>query len=425
MSKRIVTLVVTALLTLAAGGSAATAAPRPKITTQRVSVSATGLQANERSYDRRAPAPSDDGRFVAFSSEASNLVEGDTNGATDVFVKDRITGTVERVTVSSSGEQANAASTSPAISGNGRFVSFHSWASNLSTLPCGHLTAPLLGCGGLGSAYVHDRTTGVTSLISVDTNIRGTFRGEGFHPSVSDDGCVVAYTNDEIGGGTLRVHDCTTGVPTDVGGTLLPGERQFEVDIAGDGRTVAFRSIADGTPAKAMVYDTVLATVDRVDVNSSGEPANGWSETPSISDDGRLVAFVSLATNLGGSGDPNLHSRVYVRDRLAGTTQVVSMTPSGTEASGREPVISGDGTAVAYTNSDPRYPHPRGMYLRRLDRGDTVDLSEALRGAAPDGELRWPNPSQSGRIVTFLSNASNLVTGDTNGLYDVFVRIIS
>ena len=123
----------------------------------RVSVDSSGAQANGGSL---RPAISDDGRFVAFASGASNLVPNDTNNVEDIFVKDRQTGAITRVSVRSNGTEANGGSTSPAISGDGRFVAFYSDASNL-----------LNGdSNGFADIFVHDRQTGQTSRVSVDSS---------------------------------------------------------------------------------------------------------------------------------------------------------------------------------------------------------------------------------------------------------------
>ncbi len=127
-------------------------------TTERVSVSSSGVQGNDgKEHDRRfAPSMSADGRFVAFDSLASNLVENDTNGGSDVFVRDRQTGTTERVSVDSSGNPGNSQSSFPFINSDGRFVTFLSWASNLVENDT-NVSKDI---------FVHDRQAGTTELVS-------------------------------------------------------------------------------------------------------------------------------------------------------------------------------------------------------------------------------------------------------------------
>src|SRR5204862_2107304 len=123
-------------------------------TTERVSVASGGTEGNDASLGFALSA---DGRFVAFQSDATNLVAGDTNGATDVFVYDRQTGMTERVSVASDGTQANNASSYPVLSADGRFVAFDSAATNLVAGDT----------NGATDVFVHDRQTGATERASV------------------------------------------------------------------------------------------------------------------------------------------------------------------------------------------------------------------------------------------------------------------
>lgn len=146
----------------------------------RVSVDSQGGEANSDSWE---PAISDDGRFVAFASRASNLVPGDSNDSEDIFVHDRQTGATTRVSVSSQGDEANFGATLPAISADGRFVAFESRSSNL--VPG--------DSNGTSDIFVHDRQTGATTRVSVDSQdgqANGESRGPG---SLSDDGRFVAF----------------------------------------------------------------------------------------------------------------------------------------------------------------------------------------------------------------------------------------
>src|SRR5688572_7490400 len=213
--------------------------------TERVSVSSRERQGNEHSGligIAAYPAISEDGRFVAFVSQADNLVSKDNNGNADVFVRDRLLGTTERVSVNSAGEEADIGGTGPAISADGRFVAFQSQAQNL--VPGGN---PFLF---VDQVYIHDRDTGATEIISVNA------AGEA--------------------GNSLNV----------------------EADISADGRFVVFSSFADNLvpepqSSNLQVYlrDRVTGTIELITENAAGQAGDGASVNPSISLDGRFVAF--------------------------------------------------------------------------------------------------------------------------------------
>jgi Tol biopolymer transport system component len=238
-------------------------------TTERVSVSTTGIEANRHS-DLDAISP--DGRFVVFSSLASNLVPADTNRQEDVFVRDRLTGTTERVSVGNGGEQARGRSDWGSISADGRFVAFHSSASNLVAGDTNKRW----------DVFVRDRLTGTTERVSVN------------------------------GGGKQ-------------------GNRSSRAPkVSGDGRFVAFNSTASNLVAHdtnktsdVFVRDRLNGTTERVSVNSAAKQAKGKSFGRSTTPDMRFVAFDSLASNLVPR-DKNKTWDVFLRDRLTGTTELVS-----------------------------------------------------------------------------------------------------
>ncbi|HEY1331134.1 MAG TPA: hypothetical protein VGH10_06630 [Actinomycetota bacterium] len=285
-------------------------------TTQRVSVSSTGAQGNGSSDD---PSVSADGRYVAFVSTSSNLVQGDTNHVEDIFVRDLVAGTTERVSLNSAGQQGNSSTTITAISPDGNWVAFGSFATNL--VPG--------DTNGQFDVFLHDRTTGQTQLVSVASD--GT-QGDAtsFGPAVSGDGQFVVFWSDAT--------------------NLVPGDTNDRRDV--------------------FVRDVAAGTTERVSVNSNGEQANGTNEepgvrgflgsSPEITPDGRYVAFFSSATNLV-QGDENKCPPifdqeagrcpdVFVRDRTLGTTTRVNVTADGQEANAEsaDPSISQDGQVVAF-----------------------------------------------------------------------------
>src|SRR5438093_412858 len=271
-------------------------------TTERVSITSDGTQGNGKSgllSFAFPPALSADGRFVAFVSFATNLVAGDTNGATDVFVHDRQTGTTERVSVASDGTQGNAASAGAALSADGRFVAFHSTATNLVAGDT----------NGKTDVFVHDRQTGITERVSVASD--GTQgNNASSYPALSADGRFVAFDSDA----------------TDL--------------VAGD---------TNGTN-DVFVHDGQTGTTERVSVASDGTQGNGPSSGAALSADGGLVAFHGTATNLV-AGDTNGTYDVFVHDRPVSTTTTSTTQPATTSTSSTTTTTSTTSTTTVTTAS--------------------------------------------------------------------------
>ncbi len=247
-------------------------------TNEWVSVDASGNPA-DMDWDSSSgyPSISRDGRFVAFTSSSYRLVPNDTNGQTDVFVRDRQTGTTERVSVDSSETQANGSSSgATSISSDGRYVAFVSSASNLVADDT----------NATDDIFVRDRETGTTELVSMDGS--GTqANGASSAPSISSDGRFVAFRS--------------------VASDLVEDDTNGHLDV--------------------FVRDLQTDTTQRVNVGSSGTQANQDSGSPSISSDGRFIAFESLASNLVVN-DRNGLQDVFMRDWQAGTTRLVSVGDS-------------------------------------------------------------------------------------------------
>lgn len=399
----------------------------------RVSADSAGLEGNLSSYAR--PSISDDGRFVAFESDADNLVDADTNEVTDVFVRDRQTGTTSRVSVDSNGIEGDGGSLHPSISGDGRFVAFTSGASNLVAADT----------NGFWDVFVHDRQTGAVSRVSVAGNgIEGNHVSAA--PSISSDGRYVAFfsaASNLVAGDNnstidVFVRDRQTGTTTRVSvasnGAEGDDSSMGSVAISGDGRFVAFYSLSRNLVAgdtngtwDVFLHDRQTATTVRVSVDSSGAEGNGLSVDPSISGDGRFVAFDSAASNLV-AGDTNGARDVFVYDRETGTTARVSLDSAGAEGGGGVlSSISDDGRYVAFeslasnlvsgdTNGD------WDVFVRDLQTGKTRRVSKATMGAQANGASTYPSISGDGQFVAFVSTASNLVLDDTNEVSDAFVE---
>jgi Tol biopolymer transport system component len=396
-------------------------------------VDSAGAQGDKSSS---AVSISEDGRFVAFMSNATNLVSADTNNAADVFVRDFEAGTMERVSVRSSGIEGNGSSWENAISANGQFVAFRSSAKNLVTGDT----------NGFDDVFVHDRQSGTTERVSVDSNgVQGN--GNSYQPAISADGRFVVFWslagNLGSGGGgpDVFIHDRQTGitelVSVDSAGNPGWGDSYMDATcMSPDGRFVAFFSASSNLVANdvnglwdVFLRDRQAGTTEIVSVDSSWTQGNGDSQSASISADGRFVAFWSSATNFV-SGDVNAARDVFVRDRQTATTEIVSVDSAGLHANGDcfNPAISSDGHFVAFvsqaTNLVGGDTNNRvDVFVHDRQTGVTIRSSVDSNGAQSDGDSRDPPMmSGDGRFTAFASDATNLVPGDTNGVSDIFVR---
>lgn len=424
-------LVLVTLLLAFAGTSGASSF----LTTSRLSVSAEEAQGDTSST---APAITPDGHYIAYYSAATNLVSGDTNGVSDVFVCDRISGETTRASVSSSGVQANANSrdfNKPTISANGRYVAFTSAASNLAA-----------GDGNaLADVFVRDILTGETQCASV-TSTGAAGDGLSAGPAISADGRYVAFyssSSNLVAGDTNGVYDVfvrdlqsdeTTRVSVSSAGAQANGRSAVPV-ISADGRHVAFVSAAANLVAgdtnaadDVFVRDMQSAETTRVSVSSAGEEADAASEWPDISADGRYTTFSSSGTNLV-AGDTNAADDVFVRDLQSGEITRVSVSSADVQANGdsRMPSISADGTCVGFTSYATNLVSSDGagvrdVFVRDLAAGQTMRASVSTLGGEANWHSSWAALSEDGRYVAFASGASNLVSDDTNGVDDVFVR---
>jgi len=409
-----------------------------------VSVDSAGNLANSGSYN---PSISADGRFVAFSSLASNIVPGDTNNTYDIFVRDLSTNTTTRVSVDSAGNQANRHSDGASISADGRFVAFNSDASNI--VP-----------GDTNDAFdifVRDRLTNTTTRVSVDSAGNQANRISR-SPSISADGRFVAFNSDASnivpgdtnGDSDIFVRDTVTNTTTRVSVDSAGNQgnsRSFITSISADGRFVAFISDASNLvpgdtngDSDIFVRDTVTNTTTRVSVDSAGNQADDFSYNPSFSADGRFVAFTSFASNIV-PGNTNRSGDIVVRDRLTNTTTLVSLDSAGNPGNLQSgtPSISADGRFVAFTSfasnlvpGDTNRERGgdtnreidivgRDIFVRDTLTNTTTRVSVDSAGNQGNSDSSSPSISADGQFVAFNSKASNLVPGDTNNTDDIFV----
>jgi uncharacterized repeat protein (TIGR01451 family) len=406
--------------------------------TERVSMTSSGAEANNSSD---MPAISADGRFVAFVSLASNLVPDDTNDSVDTFVHDRRTGTTERVSVDSHGRQGNGNSGLvgvagyPAISADGRFVAFPSEATNLVNGDR----------NGTTDVFVRDRLTGRTERVSVSST---GAESDGFSdgPAISADGRFVAFQSDAFNLvlkqnpdqfiNQVFVHDRLTGTTEIVSINNFGVEGNalsFRAAISADGRFVVFSSSADnlvpGPQSFHQVFlrDRTLGTTERVSQDASGNEGNGTSVLPVVSADGRFIAFESNADNLVPNGNHEEH--VYVRDRVTGTMERASEDSAGNAADllSAQPDITADGRFVTFYSLATNLVagdtnNRRDIFVRDRQNGTIERVSVSTGGEQGNSESTFPKISADGLVVAFESGSDNLVPDDTGAGGDVFVN---
>ncbi len=316
---------------------------------------------------------------MVFTSEASNLVTGDTNNAADVFLRDNQTGVTERVSLGYTGAQATLGGYGGLVSADGRYVAFSSDSTN---------------------------------LVQTDTN------------SSTD-----VFLRDRVGGTTTRVSR---------GGTEADGPSYLQ-SMTPDARFIVFASDAEnliGTDDQNFstdVYlrDRTLGKTERVSVATDGSEGDVDSSVGSISDDGRYVAFVSNASNFDVT-DSGIYSDVFVRDRngLASVTSRITALPNNDEADGDSlnAVISGDGKVVAFdTDASNLLVQPdenvtTDVYTKVLATGVTERISTGVGNTDSDDYSFVTGISDDGRFVLFQSGAKNLISSSLNAASNSFVR---
>lgn len=407
-------------------------------TTTLVSVNTDGDSA---SMDSHGSVMTPDGRHVAFVSAATNLVAGDTNNIPDVFVRDRQAGTTTLVSLGAITTSPHSSPTwfgseSPEITPDGRYVAFYSAATNL--VPKGNIG---------GGIYVRDLVAGKTVWASTNASaifksVTGASSIVACNLSLSDDGQFVAFeacTNSSASSapaGIILRYSLQTGL-TDIINTnayvpRTPAGLVHDLAMTPDGRFIAYGAGRSNTNA-IYLWDAQTGANTLVSVGLDNvSPANGFSDAPAISDDGRFVAFISSATDLV-SGSPVGGYHFYVRDMQAGTTQLVDVDANGTGAGvdvSAVPAMSADGSVVAFdcANLLPDNRHQvRDVFLHAVatNTNELISASQpALTSIAPNGssQLTVFSSSSNGLLIAFYTDADNLVANDTNGYSDVFVR---
>ncbi len=382
-----------------------------------------------------SPVISRDGRFVAFSSTDETLVSGDSNGKSDIFVRNLVTGVIELVSVGNNEAQSNGMSRYPAISGDGRYVVFSSIATNL---------IPVADTNGYEDVFIRDRTEGTTQRVSVASN--GTQgNAAALMADVSDNGRYVAFasyaanlvTDDTNGAIDIFLRDLTTNTTTRE--SIRSDESQDNDSatrpaISADGSRIAFESMGSmglsdaGGFSDIFVRDRTAGTTTRVSKSTGGAQSDGASAAAAISGDGRYVAFHSTGTNLV-SGDLDDNTEVFLHDLSNGQTTRVALSSTGAvgNSNSSAPALSYDGRYVAFgSQSDNLVTGDtnalRDVFVFDRQAATTVRVSVSALGAQSDGASRYPSISGDGSAIAFDSAATNLVPDDTNELIDLFVR---
>ena len=351
--------------------------------------------------DMNNPQLSADGRYLAFDSTASNLVAGDTNTAADVFLYDVSANTVSRISVGLGGEEASGVSRRPFLNANGRFVVFESTATNLT----------FDDNNAMSDVFLFDRELGTIRCLSLNAAsmtgnpLGNTANGASTRPVISADGFIIAYQSDAT--------------------TIVASDTNSASDI--------------------FVYDRRTSKNSRVSLAPGSTQSNGASYNPSLSADGRLVVFTSLAGNLlTGNADSNSAADVFAYDRLATPPAAVrvSMTATGGQASGSSisvrNSVSADGRFVLFASDAPDMATGAAdgdsngatdVFVRDLQAGTTrlasvnstgapVDGASPAALAAADGQMAL---TADGRLLLFLTAATNLLANDSNGVVDVAI----
>jgi len=283
------------------------------------------------------PTVSDDGNAIAFSSTQTNLVAADSNAANDVFVRLRDISTTRRVSIDSFGSQANGASDFPVLSAQGQHVSFTSLATNLAAADT----------NGLQDVFRHNLQSGATELVSVSSS-GAVANGNSFVSAISADGNVIAFSS--------------------AANNLVAGDSNGVSDI--------------------FVRDLLTGTTTRVSVSSAGVQATGSSFDPSVSADGRFVAFMSNAANLV-SGDNNLQADLFRHDRVSGQTIRMSVDPEGRQSRAQSfstittGTLSPDGLRAAFASNVSYFVLGSGSAANSVS-GGAILLSAPAIAPLPD-----------------------------------------
>ncbi|MGK5642954.1 TolB family protein [Streptomyces sp. URMC 126] len=394
----------------AAGAPAAGAAARPHWpVVVPVGTAADGTPANA---DVSAPAISGDGRYVAFSTKADNLVPGDTEGLEDVFVKDVRTGRITRIAAPERGPDIlGARAVEPSLSADGRRLAFRSYVTqNNHTKPPSHFS----------HIHVVDLRTGRREQADVD--LAAPDGGSSRNPLLAPDGRSVTFTSgaglssrgDYIHAARLWRRDLVRHRSTLL---AAPAEAAVErATFSRDGRRLVYEDLRGGVSgrwtSRVHVRDMRTGADRRLDVPYDGSPDQQYAQDPSVSPDGRYAQFTARAYNLLPGGIPGA-AYVYLSDLRRGTLQRITAKDDEPSAEGE---FAAGGRLLTFNGGGQ-------VYLRDLRTGRTRLISATPDGTPGDGASGAPAPDARGDAIAFRSTARDLVPGADGTRTQVYLRM--
>ncbi len=359
-----------------------------------------------------------DGRVVSFTSDATNLIEGDNNSARDAYALDRSTQKVQMLSRSVSGQPASSAVDGLVLSGDGQRAAFLTQANNL--VSGDNLRTE--------DVFVRSLSDAQTTLVSTGSSSRAA-RGI---PALSSDGRFVAYqqaiTGDAFNTWAVYVNDRELGTTQRLslsGGSFVANIGYLDqTSISGDGRYVVLSArssgTADGHFHEIYVIDRSLQTIRSLISRPASVAANGSLYSASVSGDGRYIAFASDDTQLV-SGDSNGVADIFVVDMASGAIRRVSTTVSGQSANAASsaPAISHDGQSIAFASAASNLVpgDANGLsdiFVVRLDTNNIERVSVDVNGSDTNGSSDAPALSGDGRFVVYQSTATNIVPTHSN-----------
>lgn len=431
------------LAALGAAGPGPAPAPAQDAGPFLVSVPAAG---GELDGDSVYSAASDDGRFVAYATRATNVVPADLNGdALDVIVRDLLTGESFLESKNTQGAQANGDSEHPVLSADGRQVIFQSTAVNLAAPDSNGIDSDI---------FVRDRVAGTTTIVSVSSaGVQGD--GPSTFPDISADGRFAVFLSQATNLDPLHpkaneavvdafVRDLVAQTTEFV--SVAPDGTQGDADvsavaISGDGRFVAFQTasklLSRDTNRLEDIYlwDRTTRALDLISTDSTGEKsANGASRQPAIDHSGRWIAFDSSGRNLIPGLELSAARRVYAFDRETGARHLVSRTFDGRldEGRGATASICADGRYVLFGSDGPTLVPAdtnaaSDVFLHDLETGLTTLQSATSGGEQGDADSGpiFHAVSRGATTVAFRSRAANLVPGTARGRWRIYGRLWS
>ncbi|MBN2982194.1 PD40 domain-containing protein [Cohnella algarum] len=378
--------------------------------------------------DSMSPSASGDGRYVAFASTGTNLVDGDTNGKQDVFLHDRQLGTTKRVSVSAGGE-ANGDSYAPYVSFDGSYVLFTSKATNLVADDTNNHE----------DLFLYEAASDMVHRVAAYVS-GSEYAGMGSSYGISADGRYVAYAGKtgSTGDHDIWLLDRRTSVVKRIARQNYIYETfRARVSISADGRFIAFdsrgtRIVPDDTRTNigandraVYLYDAALDEMKMISRSPSGERGNHYSYYPIVSANGRYVAYLSKASNIVPADTQNTQD-VYVYDRLTGTTELASPNGQGAQvdSDAYDPSISADGRYISF-HADGAFDLADGgrtdVYVRDRVAGTTRWVSKTAGGGNADQPADRAVLSADGGTVLFETSATNMTeTADADAVRDLY-----